>query len=100
MLDLKEVMVMAKTIKELAEEYAYTNCQSDDYHEGAAQGLEFDAIGHTEKTFLAGANTVLEIVENYIQNLDLGNSAEEKFYKLDVIVDIGLFIKQLKGEQL
>ena len=48
-----------KTIKEKAEEYAYTNWQSDDYHEGA----EFDAIGHTEKTFQAGANYVLEQIE-------------------------------------
>ena len=45
--------------------------------------------------FELGANTVLDIVGTYIQNLDLGSSAEEKFYKLDVIADIGLFIKQL-----
>ena len=37
-------------------------------------------------------------IESYIQNYDLGNSAEEKFYKLDVIADIGLYIKELKGE--
>ena len=86
------------TIKEMAEEYAYTNWQSDDYHDGAAQGMPFDAIGHTEKAYLAGANTMLDIVGTYIQNLDLGSSTEEKFYKLDVIADIGLFIKQLGGK--
>ena len=48
--------------------------------------------------FEAGANAVLEMIETYIHNLDLGNSAEEKFYKLDVISDIGLYIKELKGE--
>ena len=48
--------------------------------------------------FEAGAKAVLELVEMYVNNMDLGNSAEEKFYKLDAIADIGLFIKQLKGE--
>ena len=53
-----------KSIKEKAEEYGYTNWQSDEYHDGASKGLEFDAIGHTQKTFEAGANYVLEqIVE-------------------------------------
>ena len=48
--------------------------------------------------YIDGANTALEIVETYIQNLDLGNNVKEKFYKLDVIADIGLFIEELKGE--
>jgi len=42
-------------LKEASEKYAYTNWQSDDYHDGAAEGLPFDAIGHTQKTFKAGA---------------------------------------------
>lgn len=46
--------------------------------------------------FEAGANYVLEEIENFMKDLDLGNSAEEKFYKLDVLAEIGLFIKQLK----
>ena len=46
--------------------------------------------------FKAGANYVLEEIENFIKDLDLGNSVEEKFYKLDVLADIGLFIEQLK----
>lgn len=85
-----------KSIKEKSEEYAYTNWQSDDYHDGAAEGLPFDAIGHTQRTFEAGANYVLEEIENFMKDLDLGNSAEEKFYKLDVMADISSFIKQLK----
>ena len=85
-------MVMAKTIKELAEEYAYTNWQSDDYHDGAAEGLEFDAIGHTEKTYLAGANAVLMEVEKIIN----------KHYHSEINWEMSLrgLIKQLKGEQL
>lgn len=85
-----------KSIKEKAVEYSYTNWQSDEYHDGASEGLEFDPIGHTQKTFEAGANYVLDAIKNYINNIDLGNSAEEKFYKLDVIADFGLFIEQLK----
>lgn len=72
-----------KSIKEKAEEYTsditnpVTNCAA----------------------FLAykrGANYVLEQIENFMKDLDLGNSTEEKFHKLDVIADIGLFIEQLK----
>ena len=52
-----------KSIKEKAEEYSYANWQSDEYHDGASEGLEFDPIGHTQKTFEAGANYVLEQIE-------------------------------------
>lgn len=55
-----------KSIKEKAEEYGYENWQSDDYHEGASEGLEFDPIGHTWKSFEAGANYVLEQIEQLI----------------------------------
>ena len=48
--------------------------------------------------FVEGANYVLEEIENYMKGLDLGKSAEEKFYKLDLIADLGLYIKELKGE--
>lgn len=79
---------MAKTIKELAEEYAYTNWESDDYHEGAAEGLPFDAIGYTKKTYLAGANAMLEEVEKAI---DLGKypdliSPTEALFKVTQLV--------------
>ena len=56
-----------KSIKEKAEEYGYANWQSDEYHDGASEGLEFDPIGHTQKTFEAGANYVLEEIENVIK---------------------------------
>ena len=55
-----------KSIKEKAEEYGYTNWQSDEYHDGASEGLEFDPIGHTQKTFEAGANYVLGEIEQLI----------------------------------
>ena len=56
-----------KSIKEKAEEYGYANWQSDEYHDGASKGLEFVPIGHTQKTFEAGANYVLEEIENVIK---------------------------------
>ena len=52
-----------KSIKEKSEEYGYTNWQSDEYHDGASEGLEFDPIGHTQTTSEAGANYVPEQIE-------------------------------------
>ncbi len=49
-----------------------------------------------KESYVSGANYVLGEIENFMKGLDLGNSAEEKFYKLDVIADIGLFIEKLK----
>lgn len=46
---------VSEELEKAAEEYAYINWESDDYHKGAAEGLPFDAIGHTEKCFKAGA---------------------------------------------
>lgn len=60
-----------KSIKEKAEEYGYTNWQSDEYHDGASEGLEFDPIGHTQNTFEAGANYVLDEVEYILENKEL-----------------------------
>ena len=57
-----------KSIKEKAEEYGYTNWQSDEYHDGASEGLEFDPIGHTQKTFEAGANYVLDKIEEFMKH--------------------------------
>lgn len=42
-------------LDEAAEEYAHNNWEDNDYHTGAREGLPFDAIGHTEKCFKAGA---------------------------------------------
>jgi len=50
----------------------------------------------TSQAVKAGANYVLEEIDNFMKGLDLGNSAEEKFYKLNALADIGLFIEQLK----
>ena len=46
---------VSEDLEQASEEYAYKNWQSDDYHEGASEGFEFDPIGHTQKTFKAGA---------------------------------------------
>lgn len=42
------------------EKYAYTNGEDNDYHEGASEGLPFDPIVHTEKTFNAGVEWMAE----------------------------------------
>lgn len=58
-----------RSIKEKAEEYGYTNWQSDRYHDGASDDLGFDAIGHTQMTFEAGANYVLGEIESLMKNV-------------------------------
>ena len=50
-----------------------------------------------ETAYEAGANYVLECIEEFMTNLNLGSNAAEKFYKLDLMADIHGFIKQLKG---
>ena len=45
----------SEDLEQASEEYAYTNWESDDYHEGASEGKPFDAIGHTQKCFIDGA---------------------------------------------
>ena len=93
---------MAKTIKEMAEEYAYTNWQSDDYHEGAAEGLPFDAIGHTERTYMAGASAVLEEIEKEIMRSFLedfnGMTEHDREIAQGAIAMIKIMIQRLKGE--
>jgi len=80
-----------KSIKEKAEEYSFIR-------QGVgSSGIQYRDFSINKKDgFIAGANYVLGEIENFMKGLDLGNSAEEKFYKLDVIADIGLFIEQLK----
>lgn len=75
-----------KSIREKAEEYGYANWQSDDYHEGASEGLDFDPIGHTQKSFEAGANYVIEEIEKVIRS----NSTCEK-----AILELGKLVIQL-----
>lgn len=45
----------SEDLEKASEDYAYTNWESDDYHEGASEGLPFDAIGHAQKCFIDGA---------------------------------------------
>ena len=45
----------SEDLEQASEEYAYTNWESDDYHEGASEGKPFDAIGYTQKCFIDGA---------------------------------------------
>ena len=78
--------------KEAFEALKYIGIECDNVHEYNS------AMLYQQDLYIIGANAVLEMIETYIQNLDLGNSAKEKFYKLDVISDIGLYIKELKGE--
>ena len=83
-----------KSIKEKAEEYGYTNWQSDDYHEGASEGLEFDPIGHTQKSFEAGANYVLECLERAIGlNESTFVYSREKYIKVQVLNE---FIEKIR----
>lgn len=73
-----------KSIKEKAEEYGYANWQSDEYHDGASEGLDFDPIGHTQKTFEADANYVLDEIEKLV------------IFKRWAAQDLYNLIKQLK----
>ena len=81
-----------KSIREKAEEYGYTNWQSDEYHDGASEGLEFDPIGHTQKTFDAGANYVLDEIEKYVK------SSSSSRLKIDTIKQIIEQLKKLREE--
>ncbi len=80
-----------KSIKEKAEEYGYTNWQSDEYHDGASEGLEFDPIGHTQKTFEEGANYVLDEIESLMKDV----SDEYPMYIQGTIIQ-GRLIKLLE----
>ena len=87
-----------ETIKEKAEKCIPYPCPM--WYAGDDEGYEESKkdVDTKRHIFELGANYVLEKIECYIQNYDLGNSAEEKFYKLDVIADIGSYIKKLKAE--
>lgn len=65
------------------------------YEASVAYGREHQGTVNIED-FEAGANFVLVVIEDFMKDLDLGNSSEEKFYKLDVLADIHKFIEQLK----
>lgn len=51
------------------------------------------------ESFEAGANYVLDAIEEFITTMNLCSNAAEKFYKLDLMADIHEFIEQLKSNQ-
>lgn len=77
---------ISDSLEEAAEEYAYTNWEDNDYHEGASEGLPFDAIGHTGKCFKAGAEwqrqqgIVWSEKDEEKKAYDKGFKAAEEFY--------------------
>ena len=56
---LDNIELLSSNLDDMAEEYAYNNWEDNDYHTGASEGLPFDAIGHTEKCFKAGAEWMM-----------------------------------------
>ena len=84
-----------KSIKEKAEEYGLLN---PDIHYDA-DGNTYDDVDKPSMDFEAGANYVLDEIENFMANINLGSNAAEKFHKLDLMADIHGFIEQLKSNQ-
>jgi hypothetical protein len=92
-----------KSIKEAAEEWccAHSNKGCTEQCDGCWQMIKgFGCEQHNmELAYEAGANYVIVEIENFMKDLDLGNSSKEKFYKLDVLANIHKFIEQLKSNQ-
>lgn len=70
----------SEDLEKTSEEYAYTNWESDDYHEGASEGKPFDAIGHTQKCFIDGAQwqreqMMKDAIEGYVARDECGDIA-------------------------
>lgn len=63
----KKVVPLPSNLEEAAEEYAFTNWEDNDYHEGASEGVPFDSIGYTEKVFKAGAKWMARQGETHEQ---------------------------------
>lgn len=87
-------------LDEAAEEYAYNNWQSDDYHKGASEGLPFDAIGHTKMCFKAGAKwmsghgvSLSHLIAWYIQSVDAHEPAWTKEHLEELVKDYILIPK-------
>lgn len=89
-----------KSIKEKSKEWCSNHSNKDCTEQCDSCWQVKSAFGceqhNMELAYEAGANYVLEQIENFMKDLDLGNSTKEKFYKLDVLADIGLFIEKLK----
>ena len=80
-----------KSIKEKAEEYGLLN---PNIHYDA-DGNTYDDVDKPSMDFEAGANYVLDAIEKFMVNLNLGSNAAEMFYK-DLKANIHKFIEQLK----
>lgn len=55
-----------KSIKEKAEEYSHTKGNLNEYYDSAGEWLDFDPIGYTQRTFEAGANYVINEIEEFM----------------------------------
>lgn len=91
---------LPSNLDEAAEEYAYTNWEDNDYHTGASEGLPFDAIGHTEKCFKAGAKWMKEqgvslshLIAWYIQSVDANEPVWTKEHIEELVKDYILIPK-------
>ena len=78
---------LLSNLDEAAEDYAYNNWEDNDYHTGASEGLPFDAIGHTEKCFKAGAyfavQQVLSLIESRIEEI-LGDAQPAPVLRIEL----------------
>ena len=68
------------------------------YEASVAYGREHQGTVNIED-YQAGANYALDAIEEFMDTMNLGSNAAEKFYKLDLMADIHEFIEQLKGNQ-
>ena len=84
-----------KSIREKAEEYGLLN---PNIHYDA-DGNTYDDVNKPSMDFEAGACYVLDAIEEFMTTMNLGNNSAEKFYKLDLMADIHVFIEQLKSNQ-
>lgn len=78
---------LPSNLDEAAEDYAYNNWEDNDYHTGASEGLPFDAIGHTEKCFKAGAcfsvQQVISLIESRIAEI-LGDAQPAPVLRIEL----------------
>jgi len=99
----QEQPFLPSNLDDAAEEYAYNNWEDNDYHTGASEGLPFDAIGHIEKCFKAGAEWMARQMkqgqppmgydEAYI------NECIAKASKTWKGVDVDKFIDKMRGRE-
>ena len=79
-----------------AEEYAFMNWESEDYHKGASERVSFDPIEHTKNTFIAGVEWAEKtIIEKVVEWLDeyISDLAD-----VDTRILIGSFKNYMEGK--